>query len=65
MKREEMPNVICDQGTPELCRTLEDHGVGNPDKVLMLSGNRFDLPFPAPELDSDLRVEHLVEEELC
>ncbi len=64
VKRKEVAHVIRDERAAQLCRTLQYDSIVEPDQILMLCLNRFDVPSAASQLDADLGVEHLIEQEL-
>jgi hypothetical protein len=64
VQRKEVANVVSHKGSSELCRCREHNGVVSANQLLVLSLDRLDIP-PAPaKLGPDLRVQHLVKEEL-
>lgn len=64
VQRKEVANVVGDQRPTELCRRHEHGSVSGAEELVMLGLDRLDIPPGPAELDPDLRVQHLVEEEL-
>ena len=59
-----MANVVGEKRPTELCRGRKHGSVVGTEELRMLKLDRFDVPPGPTKLNSDLRVEHLVEENL-
>ncbi len=60
VERQEVADVVCDQDPSQLPCGFQDDEVVLTQQLLVVALNRLYVPPASPQLDRDLRIQHLV-----